>query len=62
MSPKLTVVLKKMINENDNPNGSLPTVMTCQKNMKIPDYSTIDILREKLFFAMYEGINSFHLS
>merc|ERR1712032_36990 len=59
LSPKLTVVSKKMTNENDSPNGSLPTVMTCQKNMKIPNYSNVEILKEKLFFAMYEGNNSF---
>lgn len=53
--------MKKMINDED-PNSFLPTVMTCQKNLKIPSYSSIEILKERLFLAMYEGNNAFHLS
>ena len=62
MSPKLTVVMKKMVNENEDPNKFLPTVMTCQKNLKIPNYSNLDILKERIFLAMNEGNNAFHLS
>jgi len=54
--------MKKLVNESENPNDFLPTVMTCQKNMKIPNYSNVEILNERLFIAMYEGNNAFHLS
>ena len=32
--------------------------MTCQNYLKIPVYSDIRVLKEKLFFAMYEGGNT----
>ena len=61
LSPKLTVV-KKSMNGNDNPDNFLPTVMTCQNYLKIPQYSSYDILKEKFNLAMNEGSNEFHLS
>ena len=61
LSPKLTVV-KKSMNGNDNPDHFLPTVMTCQNYLKIPEYSSYNILKEKLNLAMNEGSNEFHLS
>lgn len=54
--------MKKMVDETEDPNGFLPTVMTCQKNLKIPNYTNIEILKERLFLAMNEGNNAFHLS
>lgn len=36
--------------------------MTCVNYLKLPDYSTIDIMREKLTVAAKEGQLSFHLS
>ena len=61
LSPKLTVV-KKSMNGNDNPDHFLPTVMTCQNYLKIPEYSLYNILKEKFNLAMNEGSNEFHLS
>ena len=61
LSPKLTVVKKSMSN-NENPDKFLPTVMTCQNYLKIPEYSSYDILKEKFNVAMNEGSNEFHLS
>ena len=61
LSPKLTVV-KKSMNGNDNPDHFLPTVMTCQNYLKIPEYSSYNILKEKFNLAMNEGSNEFHLS
>ena len=61
LSPKLTVV-KKSMNGNDNPDNFLPTVMTCQNYLKIPQYSSYDILKEKFNLSMNEGSNEFHLS
>ena len=67
--PKLTVVMfQSEYNENTmnfgnfNPDRHLPSVMTCQNYLKIPNYSNISILKEKLFFAIREGNNAFHLS
>ena len=61
LNPKLTVV-KKSMNGNDNPDKFLPTVMTCQNYLKIPEYSCYDVLKEKFNLAMNEGGNEFHLS
>ena len=61
LSPKLTVV-KKSMNDYENPDYFLPTVMTCQNYLKIPDYSSFDIFKEKFNLAMNEGSNEFHLS
>ena len=61
LSPKLTVVKKSMSN-NENPDKFLPTVMTCQNYLKIPESSSYDILKEKFNVAMNEGSNEFHLS
>jgi E3 ubiquitin-protein ligase TRIP12 len=55
-------VLKINNTESQSPDNYLPTVMTCQNFLKIPEYSSVDILREKLMLAMEEGSNAFHLS
>ena len=61
LSPKLTVV-KKYCEDEDNPDDYLPTVMTCQNYLKIPEYSNYNILENKILFAMNEGCNEFNLS
>lgn len=58
----MTVVKKTYESRLENPNDYLPTVMTCQNYLKIPDYSDVKVLKEKLFLAMNEGGNAFHLS
>jgi E3 ubiquitin-protein ligase TRIP12 len=40
----------------------LPSVMTCVNYLKMPDYSTVEVLREKLGTAIQEGQGAFHLS
>jgi len=40
----------------------LPSVMTCVNYLKMPDYSTVDVLRKKLGTAICEGQGAFHLS
>ena len=62
LSPKLTVVKKLPHNETTNGDSMLPSVMTCQNYIKLPDYSSKDILRKKLLIAMKEGQKSFTLS
>lgn len=43
-------------------NYVLPSVMTCNHNLKLPNYPTIDIMREKLMLAITEGSTGFTLS
>jgi hypothetical protein len=39
----------------------LPSVMTCFNYLKLPDYSTKEVLKDKLLLAINEGAE-FHLS
>lgn len=59
LSPPLTVVRR---DTNLNPDDFLPSVMTCVNYLKLPDYSSIEVMREKLSIAASEGQHSFHLS
>ncbi|XP_045472150.1 E3 ubiquitin-protein ligase TRIP12 isoform X2 [Harmonia axyridis] len=61
LSPPLTVV-RKTLEPNMNPDDYLPSVMTCVNYLKLPDYSSIEVMREKLKLAASEGQHSFHLS
>jgi len=36
--------------------------MTCVNYLKLPDYSSKEVLKEKLLLAVEEGANEFHLS
>ncbi len=61
LSPPLTVVRKP----HEAPltaDDYLPSVMTCVNYLKLPEYSTKAVMREKLSIAMREGVGSFHLS
>ncbi|OCK74188.1 hypothetical protein K432DRAFT_410071 [Lepidopterella palustris CBS 459.81] len=61
LTPMFTVVCKP----SEPPHTSddyLPSVMTCVNYLKMPDYSTVEILREKLGVAIQEGQGAFHLS
>ncbi|KAH7066506.1 hypothetical protein FB567DRAFT_261752 [Paraphoma chrysanthemicola] len=61
LTPMFTVVCKP----SEPPYTSddyLPSVMTCVNYLKMPDYSTVDILRDKLSVAIREGQGAFHLS
>ncbi|KKZ63366.1 E3 ubiquitin-protein ligase TRIP12 [[Emmonsia] crescens] len=44
------------------PDDYLPSVMTCVNYLKLPDYSNINILRQRLNVAIHEGQGAFHLS
>ncbi|KAF1850077.1 uncharacterized protein K460DRAFT_272848 [Cucurbitaria berberidis CBS 394.84] len=61
LTPMFTVVCKP----SEPPYTSddyLPSVMTCVNYLKMPDYSTVDVLRERLSVAIREGQGAFHLS
>ncbi|KAL8909117.1 MAG: hypothetical protein Q9171_005183 [Xanthocarpia ochracea] len=61
LTPMFTVVCKP----SEPPYTSddfLVSVMTCANYVKLPDYSTIHILRKRLLTAIHEGQGAFHLS
>ncbi|QIX01944.1 hypothetical protein AMS68_007461 [Peltaster fructicola] len=61
LTPMFTVVCKPAeapLTSDDY----LPSVMTCVNYLKMPDYSTIEVLKAKLHTAVHEGQGSFHLS
>ncbi|PKU64336.1 E3 ubiquitin-protein ligase UPL4 [Dendrobium catenatum] len=59
LNPKLTIVRKLCSYEVDM---DLPSVMTCANYLKLPPYSSKEITRERLLYAITEGQGSFHLS
>ena len=61
LNPPLTIV-RKTVESSQSPDAFLPSVMTCVNYLKLPDYSSVEIMREKLHFAFMEGKHSFHLS
>jgi E3 ubiquitin-protein ligase TRIP12 len=61
LNPRLTVV-RKNPEGNASPDDSLPSVMTCANYLKLPDYSSKEVMRTKLLTAIHEGQLSFHLS
>ena len=61
LSPKLTIV-KKVFDKSELPDDYLPTVMTCQNNIKLPEYSSYEIFESKMLIAMKEGTKEFSLS
>ncbi|KAK8625185.1 hypothetical protein V6N13_090061 [Hibiscus sabdariffa] len=72
LNPKLTIVRKhcsSAIAATSNGSGSsesadddLPSVMTCANYLKLPPYSTKEIMYKKLLYAINEGQGSFDLS
>ncbi|XP_059173399.1 E3 ubiquitin-protein ligase TRIP12-like [Physella acuta] len=61
LNPPLTIV-RKQPEGSDDPDCYLPSVMTCVNYLKLPDYSSIEVMRERLSKAAKEGQLSFHLS
>eukprot|EP00760_Papus_ankaliazontas_P034769 PhM_4_TR7470/c0_g1_i1/m.64324/K10590/TRIP12; E3 ubiquitin-protein ligase TRIP12 len=59
LRPPLTVVRKTQDADEDD---VLPSVMTCQNYLKLPDYSSEEKMRDKIRTAMQEGGDTFHLS
>ena len=61
LNPPLTIV-KKILLSTENADSYLPSVMTCVNYLKLPDYSSVEVTRERLATAANEGQLSFHLS
>ncbi|AAS50783.2 ABR013Wp [Eremothecium gossypii ATCC 10895] len=61
LKPHLTVVLKHP--EGDlSPDQYLPSVMTCANYLKLPKYSSREVLRARIVHAIHEGSGAFLLS
>jgi E3 ubiquitin-protein ligase TRIP12 len=61
LTPMLTVVCKPAeapLSSDDY----LPSVMTCVNYLKLPNYTTLVVMREKIMLAIREGQGAFHLS
>ena len=58
LHPRLTVVRK--VDAGSQTDGSYPSVNTCVHYLKLPDYSSVDVLRERLLAATHE--KGFHLN
>eukprot|EP00002_Diphylleia_rotans_P029183 TRINITY_DN592_c0_g1_i1.p1 TRINITY_DN592_c0_g1~~TRINITY_DN592_c0_g1_i1.p1 ORF type:complete len:1552 (+),score=341.65 TRINITY_DN592_c0_g1_i1:107-4762(+) len=61
LNPKLTIV-KKLPEPGQSPDGMLPSVSTCFHYVKLPDYSSKEVMRLRLIQAIKEGQGNFHLS
>ncbi|XP_076899021.1 E3 ubiquitin-protein ligase UPL3-like [Bidens hawaiensis] len=72
LNPKLTIVRKHSSTANsvashagglsESADDDLPSVMTCANYLKLPPYSTKEIMYKKLVYAISEGQGSFDLS
>lgn len=64
LHPPLTIVRKAAENSSDNTNSDsfLPSVMTCVNYLKLPDYSSKEIMKLKLTTAIRDGQHAFLLS
>ena len=55
LNPRLTI---SVINR-DHPDCILPNAATCFNHLYLPDYSSLNITRQKLLYAIHEGNESF---
>jgi E3 ubiquitin-protein ligase TRIP12 len=58
LNPRLTIVRKTVA----NPDECLPSVMTCAHYLKVPEYSSAEMLKKRFIQAITDGKGSFHLS
>jgi E3 ubiquitin-protein ligase TRIP12 len=42
--------------------GDLPSAMTCASYLKLPPYSCVAVMKQRLGYAITEGVGSFDLS
>jgi len=66
LEPKLTVVCKLPesgdASRADETDAVLPSASTCTNYLKLPDYSSREVMRQRLLYCIHEGQCSFHLS
>lgn len=58
----LKPLIKISRKESSHNNSDLPSANTCFNHLKLPNYTHISIMREKIIFAIENGSNSFDLS
>ena len=58
LRPKLLIALKPPA-DNCSPDDTLPSVMTCVNYFKLPQYSSIDVMRKRILQAITEGSGEF---
>jgi E3 ubiquitin-protein ligase TRIP12 len=61
LNPRLTIVQKRP-EDGISPDAYLPSVMTCANYVKLPDYSSKVVMKQRLFTAINEGQGAFYLS
>lgn len=61
LNPPLTIV-RKTCEGDENADLYLPSVMTCVNYLKLPEYSSFDVMKAKVDTAIRDGQLSFHLS
>jgi len=59
--PRLTIVQKKPL-PGRSPDASLPSASTCTNYLKLPQYTSKEIMHERLVRAITDGAGAFHLS
>ena len=62
LSPPLAIVKKTFDSPDVSPDDYLPSVMTCVNYLKLPDYSSKQMMKEKLRTVSIKGHYCFHLS
>jgi len=62
LKPPLTVVKKEAPSAPLTSDDFMPSVMTCANYLKLPEYSSLETLKQKLQLAMKEGQCAFLLS
>ncbi|KAF8819176.1 HECT-domain (ubiquitin-transferase) domain-containing protein [Cardiosporidium cionae] len=62
LRPLMKVVKKETNSSDQSADNLLPSVMTCSNYLKLPNYSSLSALKEKLLYAMFEGQGAFTLS
>jgi len=62
LNPPLTVVRKTEWSNGGNPDAHLPSVMTCVNYLKLPEYSSREVMEQRLLTAITHGRYAFHLS
>jgi E3 ubiquitin-protein ligase TRIP12 len=60
LKPQLTIV--KAVTDGWPADEALPTVMTCANFVKLPEYSSKEVMKAQLLKAIHEGQGSFLLS
>lgn len=62
LTPPLTIVRKQCSVGEHEPDDYLPSVMTCVNYLKLPEYSSKEVMEKRLRLAFAEGKFHFHLS